>query len=338
MLISRNINNYDALLSHCFVSGNFLQSTLWRDFLTKQNKNWWQLVVTDDLERPIASCLLYENKLFFGKSYLYSPKGPLWLQDKLSTGEKQEALELILSQIRDITITTNTREELFCKLELPEKVPAPPTLVKSQNIQPAHTWVLDLDRDIQEILGAMHAKTRYNISLAQRHGVKIHDSQQAGDIKHFLKLLPGTAKRQQVKFHNDGHYKKLWETIIEHRAGQLYLAEVDHKVIAANLIIKFGEASTYLHGVSDYRYRSAMAPHLLQWQAIKDAKDQGSKIYDFWGVCDDHGLPRNWQGITRFKQGFGGRAISSPGAENFIYNKQWYSFYLKAKNTLRWFR
>jgi len=27
-----------------------------------------------------------------------------------------------------------------------------------------------------------------------------------------------------------------------------------------------------------------MAPYLLQWQAILDAKEQGLNYYDFWGI------------------------------------------------------
>lgn len=332
MLVSRNVFDFDPLLTRRFVPGNFLQSKVWKSFLDKQKIKWWQLSVTDDLEKPVAVCLLYEKKLFLGKSYLYSPKGPIWLADNLSTGEKQEALELILSQIRDITIATHDREELFCKIEPEDSIPQPPTLVKSQNVQPAHTWVLDLDKDNKQLLGDMHAKTRYNIALSQRRGVRVVVSTKAEDLKHFLKLLPGTTKRQKIKAHSNKHYHGLWQTLIEHQVGKLYLAEIDGKVVAANILIIFGKATTYLHGVSDYNYRQTMAPYALQWQAIKDAKEQGQHVYDFWGITNSAGFPRNWQGITRFKQGFGGREITSPGSYNFIYNKQWYSFYLKAKH------
>ncbi len=338
MLVSRDIKNYDELIKQRVVPGVFLQSTFWRSFLDKQNKRWWQLTITDNLDRLIAVCLLYENKLFLGKSYLYSPKGPLWLVDDLTTGEKQEALELILSQIRDITIATHEREELFCKIEMESELPTPPQLVKSQNVQPPCTWVLDLDKEPKELLGNMHAKTRYNIALAQRQGVRVFIGQQKEDIKHFLKLLSGTAKRQGVKFHSASYYKNLWETALEQKVGVLYLAEAKGKIIAANLIIDFGEITTYLHGVSDYKFRKIMAPHLLQWQAIKDAKEKGRKLYDFWGVCNEQGLPKNWQGLTRFKQGFGGRMLCAPGAYNYIYNKQWYKIYLQTKNLLRIFR
>jgi lipid II:glycine glycyltransferase (peptidoglycan interpeptide bridge formation enzyme) len=81
-----------------------------------------------------------------------------------------------------------------------------------------------------------------------------------------------------------------------------------------------------------------MTPHLLQWQAIKDANEQGFEIYDFWGVAPKDGSKPNWEGITRFKKGFGGRMVSYPGVKIFVYNKQWYRFYLGAKKLINFIK
>jgi lipid II:glycine glycyltransferase (peptidoglycan interpeptide bridge formation enzyme) len=45
----------------------------------------------------------------------------------------------------------------------------------------------------------------------------------------------------------------------------------------------------------------------LQWEAIKEAKSRGCKIYDFWGYTDPKKYPKHpWAGPTLFKMGFGG--------------------------------
>ena len=44
-----------------------------------------------------------------------------------------------------------------------------------------------------------------------------------------------------------------------------------------------------------------MPNYLLQWSAIKWAKENGYRMYDFWGISENNS---KWQGITRFKKGF----------------------------------
>jgi lipid II:glycine glycyltransferase (peptidoglycan interpeptide bridge formation enzyme) len=330
MLVSRDVLNHDNFLAEEFVSGAFLQGTIWKDFLEAQKKAVWQLTVTRDAGDVLAVCVLYENKLWFGKSYLYAPKGPVF-SNNLTEDEKQEALSLILSQIRDITIATHQYEEIFCKLEPSQKTPTPPELHNDVMIQPQDTLILDLGKDVQQLLAEMHPKTRYNIALANKKGVKIRVGQRKEDVKHFLRLINKTASRQQISAHPENYYKLLWGSLLKNKSGKIYLAEIDGRVVAANMMIEFGNVATYLHGASDYSFRKFMAPHLLQWQAIKDAKENNFEIYDFWGIAPSDGSKPKWEGFTRFKKGFGGREINSPGTKIFVYNRQWYNFYVLAK-------
>ena len=318
-------NNFDDFLKTRFVSGAFLQSSFWQDFLKIQNKNIWQLAVLDN-NQVIASCLLYEKKLPFSKSYLYAPKGPMFRSD-LTDKQKQSVLSLILSKAREVTIKTKQHQEIFFKLEANSKTKILPELIKSPDIQPRDTWVLDLDKDHKTLLGDMHAKTRYNISLAKRKGVKIKFSQKQEDIKYFLELISKTAKKNQITAHSDSYYKLLWQAILKNKTGQLCLAKIDNKIIVANIVIYFGQASVYVHGASDYNYRSYMAPHLLQWETIKQAMERGYKIYDWWGVAPDDNSKPAWAGFSRFKKSFGGRGIQAIGTQDFVFDKTGYKLY-----------
>ena len=176
-------NNYDGFLQTRFISGSFLQSSIWRDLLEKRNLRIWQLAVIDKQE-TIAVCLAYENKLPLGRSYLYSPKGPIFadgLEDKL----RHEALGLILSKLRDVTIATKKRHEIFYKLEPSEPKDLLSEFIKSHDSQPRDTLILNLKPEQKELLADMHAKTRYNIALAKRKGVEVRFSNKEEDIKYF---------------------------------------------------------------------------------------------------------------------------------------------------------
>ena len=318
-------NNYDQFLKTRFVSGNFLQSSIWQDFLNKQSLRSWRSTVLEG-DQIIATCLFYEKKLPFDRSYLFTPKGPI-ISDQVLEEKQIEALELILSKVRDISISTKKQAEIFFKLEPESNKLVLTRLKKTKDVQPRDTWVLDLDKDVEELVGNMHAKTRYNIALATKKNVKIRFSTEAKDLEHFFILNKKTASRNQIVTHSEEYYKKLFEALVNHNSGELAIASIDNTVIAVNILVNFGNSTTYLHGASDYEFRKYMGPQLLQWESIKRSKESGKEIYDFGGIAPQDSSRVKWEGLTRFKKSFGGRVISSPGAYDLIYDSSWYNLY-----------
>lgn len=138
-------------------------------------------------------------------------------------------------------------------------------------------------------------------------------------LDEFLRLVKLTAERNKITSHPEEYYRKMFE-IIPPEIIKLYIAEYEGKVIAANIVVFYGDTATYLHGASDNEYRNVMAPYLLQWQAIQDAKKAGCVKYDFGGVKiaersdltptlsllrrGNKGEVNSWAGITKFKMGF----------------------------------
>ena len=193
------------------------------------------------------------------------------------------------------------------------------------------TLVLDLNKTEEELLAGMKQKTRYNINLSRKQGVSVKAISNfqfpisKNCLAEFLKLIKITAERDKIKSHPENHYRKMVE-IIPNDIFRLYVAEFDRKIIAANIIAFFGKRATYLHGASSNESRNLMAPYLLQWEQIKEAKKRGCKIYDFWGIDE-----KKWPGITRFKKGFGGDEISYVGTYDYIFDRKWYWAYKLAK-------
>ncbi len=79
-----------------------------------------------------------------------------------------------------------------------------------------------------------------------------------------------------------------------------------------------------------------MPTYLLQWEAIRWARQKGCKIYDMWGVPDspetvleENFLNRSdglW-GVYRFKRGFGGKIHRTVGAWDRVYRPITYKLY-----------
>jgi lipid II:glycine glycyltransferase (peptidoglycan interpeptide bridge formation enzyme) len=170
------------------------------------------------------------------------------------------------------------------------------------DMQPKENLIIDITKSEEELLAQMKSKTRYNVRLAQKKGVKIIVSHEQEHIDAFYDLISATVNRKGLVPHPKAHYESILKKLPEDTVA-LYTAEYDSEVIAANIISFFNGTATYLHGATSDAHRNVMAPFLLQWRAMCDAKKRGCMWYDLGGVfpaTDDPGK----KGITRFKRGF----------------------------------
>lgn len=311
----------------------FLQSWFWGEFQQSLDRQVWRFGLYLD-EQPIAVASITAMILGFKKSYLYCPRGPI-LSGKLTDDQKIEALKLILSKSRDLTIQTKQSEEIFFRLEPTFALNTSDFKLQSTKpIQPADTLILDLQQSADKLLANFHAKTRYNIKVAEKRGVTIAKLE-AGQFDQCWRLFLTTSKRDQFGLHPKGYY----EAMLKLPEVELWVAKTpENAIIAANLLAFYGDTATYLHGASDYNHRQLMAPNLLQWTLIKEAKQRGFKYYDWHGIAPDNSGQHPWAGLTRFKRGFGGKIISYPGAYDFIYQPGWYQAYQRLRKLNRLLR
>jgi len=207
-------------------------------------------------------------------------------------------------------------------LALFESIPLKKTTV---DIQPPDTTVIDLSKTEEEILSCMKPKWRYNIHLAEKKGVKIEkyfaDSESFDKaLDDFYNLFETTSERDGIAHHAKSYYKSLLEQSIAWRKESdsslvtLYLAKHEEQSLAGIITLFSKREAVYLYGASGNVKRNLMPAYLLQWQALQDAKNYGSKQYDFYGMppTDDEKHPMH--GLYRFKTGFGGRIVHRPGS------------------------
>src|SRR3989344_1162881 len=187
----------------------------------------------------------------------------------------------------------------------------------------------DLSNPAKDLLVDFKLKTRYNIGLAQRAGVKIRASSEIADLEAFWQLTKETAKRDGFSPHPKEHYKKMFEIFAHTNFLKLFLAEYENKIIAANLVSFFGSTCAYLHCASSALYRQVMAPYLAQWQTILEAQRQGFLWYDFGGVNGPSFFKKKWQGVSRFKTGFAPKTPAREyiGSYEIVLNPVIYSMY-----------
>jgi lipid II:glycine glycyltransferase (peptidoglycan interpeptide bridge formation enzyme) len=316
----------------------FLQSWSWGEFQHSQRNKVIRLGLYDG-ENIIGSAQVLEQILPLGKKYWYIPRGPV-VDAKLPVEKFQVVWRTLL---KEIVSRADKQRAMFVKIEPPlEKYNQQlfDGLVQNYDIkgvkfvQPSDSWYLELNKSESELLAFMHQKTRYNIRLAERKGVTVRTTGVVDDFEVFWQLMRETAKRDKFHSHGRAYYHDMYRQLVQTDFMKMFIAELKGKIIAANMVVFFGDTVTYVHGASSNQYRNIMAPHVLQWRQIQAAKKEGFKYYDFWGVAPEGQEKHQWAGITRFKKSFGGKGISYLGACDLILDKFWYTLY-KVSHKLR---
>jgi lipid II:glycine glycyltransferase (peptidoglycan interpeptide bridge formation enzyme) len=294
---------------------SFLGTPEWLEFQRSLGRKGWRF----DDGKFSANILRHDMPL--RKNYLYVPHGPFIEMANILTGFRNEVREFH-TYLRGLAKANGS---VFIKFEpmndaVPELLHAGGMKFRyaRKMLQPKRTVILDLQKGEDQLMAEMHHKTRYNIKLAQSHGIDVRDSD---DAEAFWKLLRKTTQRDKFQSHEKEYYKKLLD-LKEPLKTDLVLAYYKDKPVAGAIVLINGDTGYYLHGASDNEFRQFMAPHLLHWSIIKYLKEHGIKNYDLWGVDSVR-----WPGVTRFKHGFGGRPVEYPGSFDIPLRRFWYWLY-----------
>ncbi len=304
----------------------FLQSWAWGEFGVLLNKPVARFALTDDQGKWLAASQLEYRLRKFGMGYWFAPRGPIF-SSQITSREKRDVLfsltrELLkLKELRKKTLFW--RFEPTAELNQPEGL-MPLSFRRNSAQNPASTLLLKLDQSLSDMQKQMHEKTRYNIRVAERHGVSVRLAHTEKDLEIFFDLMKQTAARDNFLQHPQSYIKKMFEHLKTYNMAKIRLAELEGHVLAANLEIAYGDTVTYLYGASSSEHRNIMAPYALHWHAIQEAKVLGFKNYDFWGLNPwskaMYYYKPSWEGITRFKLGWGGERVDLVGTWDLPFN------------------
>jgi len=182
-----------------------------------------------------------------------------------------------------------------------------------EGVQPRfHMQLPLLGRGEDQLLAAMHSKTRYNIRLAARRGVTVREGLEA-DLPAFYEVLLETARRDRFLVRGRAYFEAMWRECLGRGLGWLLLGEAEGRLLAGAIVFRLGPLAWYLYGASANRERERMAAHAVQWAAIQRSRAAGCAIYDFRGVSGDLRPEHPLYGLYRFKQGFGAQLVEWVG-------------------------
>ncbi len=179
------------------------------------------------------------------------------------------------------------------------------------NMAPIHNmdaeicWTLDITKSEEQLLLGMRKSHRYLVRKALAMGITITHTKDVSQLDQFIPLYRELHERKRFTPHR-GLFEE-FETFAQDDSMLLYLATFEKKIISGALIAFVGDMAIYRHGATLFEYRTIPASYVIQWEAIKEAKKRGKKLYNFWGVSPTLSQKHPWYGLTLFKMGFGGQ-------------------------------
>lgn len=317
--------------------GHFLQSWEWGQ--VKCGMGWTPLPLVLEKDGEIQAALLILKRALplpgFKKSIFYSPRGPVMALDdpvlarELFTGARLTARQhgaIFLKIDPDVPVT----DQVFANILEGCGFAQNETGLDFEGVQPAFVFRLDITPSEEQLLNNMHAKTRYNIRLAEKKGVQIRTAAGIHDLRSFYDVLVETAERDRFLIRGYEYFEMIWEHMVGNGLGEIFLAEWEGKIIAATLAMCMGDKAWYLYGASSNRYRNVMPNYLIQWSMIRWARQKGCTLYDFRGVSGDLDESNPLYGLYKFKKGFNGQFTEFVGDWDIVYDRYFYFLWTKA--------
>jgi len=190
------------------------------------------------------------------------------------------------------------------------------------------SYIVDLTKTEDELLALMHSKTRYNIKIANRHGVTFTNDSEDSSFEIYLKLLFDTTIRQGFYLHSQSYHRNLWKILKPTGIVSIFIARYQDQPLSAFMIYHHQDKLYYPYGASLDEHRQVMAPTLLMWEVIKYGRSLGLKSFDMWGsLGPDAKESEQGYGFHRFKQGYGGQLVQFVGTYDLVIEPQLYKIY-----------
>lgn len=309
------------------LAGHPLQSWFWGKFRESMGVVVSRLGVFEGDKLVEGWQLTFHKIPHTSRTIGYFPKGP----------------DIGQTMVSELTKLGKQNKAIFIQLE-PNVLQSSIDVKQFDNLIPSHhplftkfTFLLDLTKSEAELLAAMHPKNRYNLKVAQKHGVTVKEDNSSKAFKAYLSLAKETTGRQGFYAHNTLYQQKMWETLSGAGIAKLFTATFEGEILSAWIVFVWKDTLYYPYGTSSRNHRDVMAPTLMLWEIAKWAKTRGLKYFDLWGALGPNPDTSDpWYGFHRFKQGFNPTLLESAGSFDLVISPYLYRLYTLA-DKIRWF-
>ena len=321
----------------------FLNSWDWGEFQKVMGNKIWRFGIFEN-NNLISIALIIKIQAKRG-TFLFLPHGPSLLQsNKIFNFQfahcshtaifKKKILKTLLEELKKIAEKENCSfiriAPLWKKSEENIRIFRDLGFREAPiHIHPELTWQLDITIPENQLLKNMRKTTRYLIRQAQKNkNIEILKSKNPKDIEIFNKLYQETVFRHHFIPFSLEYLRNEFSALSPDNQISIFIGKYKKEVQSSAMIIFWQDIAFYHQGASSLKYPKIPVSYLLQWQAIKEAKKRGCKLYNFWGITESKSKKHPWFGLTLFKKGFGGYKKEYIKTEDFILSSKYWLNYI----------
>lgn len=179
---------------------------------------------------------------------------------------------------------------------------------------------LDLRPEEGKLLGSFRKATRYEIRRSEREGVEVRLAHDEQDLRAFRRIYLEMAEKKNFPATESKLLLNILRWFLKEQGrGALLLAFKEKKLLGGTVVVRASTRSWYVFGATTKEERLS-AGHLLQWHAIRWAKQRGCVEYDFGGYREDSNT-----GPALFKRGFCQSVVHFLPAYRYVVNPRLYA-------------
>lgn len=311
----------------------FMQSSPWAQFRARSGGEHFAVTLKDG-DTVVGGAVVGKWTYAPDRCFYYVQEGPVLPADEATAAEVFDAVLQSIERHRRAEKATVSHLRIEPRWQsLPAFVQGfRPASSADSFREPRHTLCVDLRPREEEILAQMKPKGRYNIRLAQKHGVVVvRDNSYQGSVD-FMRIQRATAARKGIDRPSSAYFRALLSDLLTRKRASLFFAEYRGRRLATALVVNFGPRATYFFGGSLVAHRHVMAPYLLHFEIMRRAKAWGCEWYDFWGVAPPDRPDDAWQPISDFKRKFGGVEVALVPTLDYVYDAEAYQQFQHARH------
>lgn len=313
--------NWDKKLAQ--LNGHFLQSKVNLEFQESLKKQTFAV----NTKEFMWGGYIINGRLGF--RYLYVPYGP--------TLKDPQYLKPAIDSVKKIAKDNGCT---FARFD--QNFEAPAIVLKKfgckffGEVQPAITYVLDLNKDLSEYKSQMSKANRNLINRSEKIAITYKKTRNAEDVSKFINLMFDTAKYKKYKAFSKKYTENQVKYYLDKKSAYLYGADFENKTVAMVVGVDFNKTRYYLYAGADQTViRKTPASRGLAWFMIKDAKENGLSEFDFYGVAPADLPDHKWASVSNFKRSFCGEDKIFGGTWDIPASKSKYAYYRSLKKATK---
>jgi peptidoglycan pentaglycine glycine transferase (the first glycine) len=305
----------------------FMQASWWADFRAHVGYEHFANILRHQ-GVILGGALVQKFPFAPGNCFYYIQDGPVLPKDESDAAEVFGALMNVIEEHRRNETDTISHLRIEPRWpRLPDFVSGFRPAVRDTYFEPRTTLCVDVRPSDEEILAQMKPKGRYNIRVAQRHGVLVVEDNSPQGLADFLRLYLDMTRRQEIKGKPRAYFEAMLPILWSVGHGSLFFAEYAGQRLAAALVIFFGQTAVYFYGASVDEHRNVMAPYLLHFEIMRQGRARGQRWYDFWGIGPENQPDHPWNDFSTFKRKFGGVEFNIVPTLDYVYDQAAYDRY-----------